>query len=131
MSAAERSGRAAIATRNYWASTPGREQSPRTRHSLELVLAVVVEVIPDPATRSTTVREHEHLSRLREGRHACADVHCDTADVVVVDQFDLTSVQPATDGDTERPDRLGDCVSTSNRACRPVEHGQEVVADAC
>ena len=96
--------------------TPLSSWRPRSTNSM-----------PEPATRSRTVDVTSTSPGAGERRDARADVHRDAGDVVAL-QLDLAGVEPGAHLDAQRPRRRGDRVRARDRARRPVERGEDVVA---
>ena len=96
--------------------TPFSEWTPRSANS-----------IPDPATRSVTVRETSTSPGLAADPDSRPDVDCDAADVVA-DQLTFSGVEADAHLDPEVAHRVAGRAGASDRPRGSVERGQEAVA---
>src|SRR6185437_6493885 len=128
---AGREGSAALAARRGDAraarALAQRVQPPLAGDPLQRVLAAIVELEARARDKILDGRGHEHLTRVRTRRDACADVQRDSGELVA-DLLALTGVHAASHLEAELADALRDRAGAHDRAGRPVERREEAVA---
>ena len=101
-------------------------EAPRAWHSLELVLASILERDPQPGDQILDGARNEYLPRCGSGGDTCADMYRETAHLSV-DELALTGVQTGPNVESEFGNGFRDRALAAHGAGRPVETRNEAV----
>jgi hypothetical protein len=91
-------------------------------------MAAIAEVDPRTGDEILDGSRDDHLTRPGLRGDTCADVDRDPSDLAV-DLLAFARVEPRPDLEAEVLHRVDDRAGTADRARRPVERGEEAVAD--
>ena len=105
------------------------QEVPLARHALELVCSSLDELDTRAGNEVPHGGRYQHLARLREARHARANVHGDPADALL-QKLDLAGVNPGADLEPFLRRGCNDRLRAPDCARRAVERRQEAVTGA-